>query len=201
MNLGKRIQDLRRKRGLTTGELATRVHVTSGFISQLEHGKTDPSLHTLQRVAVALQVPLSYLLTEDNLAPQVVRKQDRHVVHLSNGGLQASILSPLPSRTLELVLLHLPPEKEAWTKQQFHDGQECHLVLKGIVRAHYGEESYVLEEGDSILWDGMAPHCMENIGQGEVQILIALTPPAFLPLEPIAEAKATLGQDSQSPTA
>jgi transcriptional regulator with XRE-family HTH domain len=193
MNLGKRIQELRRKQGLTTGELAARVHVTSGFISQLEHGKTDPSLHTLQRVAAALQVPLSYLLLEDNPKPQVVRKQDRHVVHLGNGGLQASILSPLPSRNLEVVLLDLPPGKEAWTKRRFHEGQECHVVLKGTVRAYYGEESYRLEEGDSILWDGMAPHRMENIGGEEAQILIALTPPAFLPLESAAEAKASCG--------
>jgi transcriptional regulator with XRE-family HTH domain len=189
MNLGKRIQDLRRKRGLTTAELATQVHVTSGFISQLEHGKTDPSLHTLQRMALALQVPLSYLLLEENLSPRVVRKRDRHVIHLGNTGLQASILSPLPSRSLELVLLHLPPGPEAWTKERFHEGQECHLVLKGTVRAYYADESYIMEEGDSILWDGMAPHRMENISGGEVQILIALTPPAFLPLEAGAEAK------------
>lgn len=191
MNLGKRIQDLRRKRGLTTGELAAQVHVTSGFISQLEHGKTEPSLHTLQRVAVALQVPLSYLLLEDNLKPQVVRKQDRHVVHLGNTGVQASILSPLPSRSLELMLIHLPPGKEAWTKQRFHEGQECHLVLKGTVRAYYAEDSYLLEEGDSILWDGMAPHRLENIADGEVQILIALTPPGFLSLDTTTETKAS----------
>lgn len=190
MNLGKRIQDLRRKRGLTTGELAAQVHVTSGFISQLEHGKTDPSLQTLQRVAAALQVPLSYLLLEDDLKPQVVRKQDRHVVHLGNGGLQASILSPLPSRNLEVVLLELPAGKEAWTKRRCHEGHECHVVLKGTVRAYYGEESYLLEEGDAILWDGMAPHRMENVGGAAARILIALTPPAFLPLEPTAEAKA-----------
>jgi transcriptional regulator with XRE-family HTH domain len=194
MNLGKRIQDLRRKRGLTTGELAAQVHVTSGFISQLEHGKADPSLHTLQRMAVALQVPLSYLLLEDDLKPQVVRKQDRHVIQLGNTGLQASILSPLPSRSLELVLLYLPPGKEAWTKQRVHEGQECHLVLKGTVRASYAEESYILEEGDSILWDDLAPHRMENIGAGEVQILIALTPAAFLPLETAAAAMGLRGQ-------
>jgi ribosome-binding protein aMBF1 (putative translation factor) len=56
MNLGKRLADLRRKRGLATGELAARAKVTSGFISQLEHNKTSPSLTTLQRVAAALDV-------------------------------------------------------------------------------------------------------------------------------------------------
>jgi transcriptional regulator with XRE-family HTH domain len=183
MNLGKRIQDLRRRRGLTTGELATRVRVTSGFISQLEHSKTDPSLQTLQRVAAALQVPLSFLLLDDETKPQVIRKGERNVIHVSNGGLRASILSPLPSRDLELVLLELPPGGSSWTKVQFHNGHECHLVVKGRVRAYYGDESHLLDEGDSIFWDGTAPHRLENIGDEVAQIVMALTPPAFLPLE------------------
>ena len=183
MNLGKRIQDLRRKRGFTTGELAARVHVTSGFISQLEHNKTEPSLQSLQRVATALQVPLSYLLLEDDRKPQVVRKQERNIIHVGNDGLKASMLSPLPARDLELVLLELPPGNVSWMKLRFHEGQECHLVMKGRVRAYYGDDTYLLEEGDSIVWDGAAPHRMENVGDGEAHILIALTPPAFLPLE------------------
>jgi transcriptional regulator with XRE-family HTH domain len=185
MNLGKRIQDLRRRRGLTTGELAARVQVTSGFISQLEHGKTDPSLQTLQRVAAALQMPLSYLLLDDRTKPQVVRKGERNVIHIDNGGLRASILSPLPSRNLELVLLELPPGNGSWTKQRFHDGHECHLVVQGKVRAHHGDDIYLLEAGDSIFWDGTAPHRLENVGDEVAQIVMALTPPAFLPLEQV----------------
>jgi transcriptional regulator with XRE-family HTH domain len=185
MNLGKRIQDLRRRRGLTTGELAARVQVTSGFISQLEHSKTDPSLHTLQRVAAALQVPLSYLLLDEETKPQVIRRGERHIIHVGNGGLRASILSPLPSRNLELVLLELPPGGVSGTKVQVHNGHECHLVVKGKVRAHYGDESHLLDEGDSIFWDGTAPHRLENVGAEVAQILMALTPPAFLPLEQV----------------
>lgn len=191
MNLGKRIQDLRRRRGLTTGELAARVQVTSGFISQLEHSKTDPSLQTLQRVAAALQVPLSYLLLDDEIKPRVIRKGERNVIHVDKGGLRASILSPLPSRHLELVLLELPLGGVSWVKEQFHDGYECHLVMQGKVRAHYGGESYLLDTGDSIFWDGTAPHRLENVGDGVAQIVMALTPPAFLPLEQVDKGKRT----------
>jgi transcriptional regulator with XRE-family HTH domain len=191
MNLGKRIQDMRRRRGLTTGELAAQVQVTSGFISQIEHSKTDPSLQTLQRVAAALQVPLSYLLLDDEIKPQVIRKGERHVIHTGNGGPQASILSPLPSRHLELVLLELPPRGVSWTKGLFHDGHECHVVVKGKVRAYYGGECYLLNEGDSIFWDGAARHGLENVGDEAAQIVMALTPPAFLPLEQIDTGKRT----------
>jgi transcriptional regulator with XRE-family HTH domain len=194
MTLGKRIQDLRRRRGLTTGELAARVQVTSGFISQLEHGKTDPSLHTLQRVAAALQVPLASLMRDDDSKPQVVRGSQRHIIHVGRGGLQASILTPLPARNLELVLLELPPGNVSWRKLRYHDGHECHLVMKGKVRADHGDDTYLLEAGDSIFWDGTAPHRLENLGDEVAHILMALTPPTFLPLELVEDGAGKVGE-------
>jgi transcriptional regulator with XRE-family HTH domain len=197
MSLGTRMQDLRRKRGLTTRELATSVQVTSSLISQIEHGKTSPSLDTLRRIAQALRVPLIYLLQEDDLEPQVVRKGERHVIHLEDSQLRASFLSPLPPQQLELVLLELPPGKVAWTKSRSHEGQECRLVMKGTIRAYYGEKTYLLEEGDSILWNGTVPHRIENVGNRDAQLLIALTPPGYLPLEHSEEVAADERQPSQ----
>ena len=127
MSLGKKIGDLRRKRGLTSRELATNVQVTSSLISQIEHDKTSPSLDTLRRIAKALRVPLIYLLLEDDLEPQMVRKRDRHVVQLEDSQLRASFLSPLPPQHLELVLLDLSAGKVSWAKSRSHEGQECHL--------------------------------------------------------------------------
>jgi quercetin dioxygenase-like cupin family protein len=105
--------------------------------------------------------------------------------------LKASILSPLPSPQLELVLLELPPGKASWAKARSHQGQECHLVLQGVIRAYYGEKVYRLEEGATILWDGTVPHRMENIGDTDAQLLIALMPPAFLSHEHSEDAPAS----------
>jgi len=197
MSLGKKIEDLRRKRGLTTRALAAGAQVTSSLISQIEHGKTSPSLDTLRRIAKALGVPLIYLLLEDDLEPQVVRKRDRHVIHLEDRQLRASFLSPVPPQDLELVLLELPPGTVAWAQSRSHEGQECRLVLKGTIRAHYGEKTYLLEEGDSILWNGTVPHRIENVGAGDAQLLIALTPPGYVPLEHSEVVGASERQPSQ----
>src|SRR6266498_4534143 len=69
MNLGKKIRRMRQARGLTAVELAKRSRVTTGFISQLEHSHTVPSLQTLQRIAAVLGVSLTYFLLEENLQP------------------------------------------------------------------------------------------------------------------------------------
>jgi transcriptional regulator with XRE-family HTH domain len=196
MNLGKKLRRMRQARGLTEVELAKRARVTTGFISQLEHSQTVPSLHTLQRIAAVLGVSLTYFLLEENLQPQVVRKQERPILHLEDNGSCVSLLSPLPSRHLELALFELPPGAVSWSTARSHAGQQCHLLLQGTVRADYGDNTYRLEEGDSILWEGTLPYRLENIGPNEVRLLIA-TAPASLWQQ--AEEEASKGMSRSTP--
>jgi transcriptional regulator with XRE-family HTH domain len=179
MHLGKKLRRMRQARGLTAVELAKRARVTTGFISQLEHSQTVPSLQTLQRIATVLGVSMTYFLLEENLQPQVVRKQERPILQLEDNGSCVSLLSPLPSRHLELALFELPPGAVSWATARSHAGQQCHLLLQGTVRADYGENTYRLEEGDSILWEGTLPYRLENIGTNDARLLIATAPPSL----------------------
>jgi transcriptional regulator with XRE-family HTH domain len=176
MNLGNKLRRMRQARGLTAVELAKRARVTTGFISQLEHSQTVPALHTLQRIATVLGVSVTYFLLEENLQPQVVRKRDRRLLHLDHDGACLSLLSPLASQHLELVLLKLPRGAVSWSSARSHAGQQCHLLLQGTVRADYRDHTYHLEEGDSILWEGTLPYRLENIGTNEARLLIATAP-------------------------
>jgi len=73
MKLGKAIKDLRRKTGLTQNDLADRVDITQSHLSQLENGKKEPSLSTLDRIAeeFGLSVPALFVLAvdEDDIRP------------------------------------------------------------------------------------------------------------------------------------
>ena len=190
MHLGNKLRRMRQARGLTAVELAQRARVTTGFISQLEHSQTVPSLQTLQRIAAVLGVSLTYFFLEENMQPQVVRKQERQIIHLGHDGSCVSLLSPQPARHLELALFELPPGAVSWSTARSHAGQQCHLLLQGTVRADYGDKTYHLEEGDSILWEGTLPYRLENIGTNEARLLIA-TAPASLWKQVEAEASDT----------
>jgi transcriptional regulator with XRE-family HTH domain len=196
MNLGKKLRRMRQARGLTAVELAQRARVTSGFISQLEYSQTVPSLQTLERIAAVLGVSLTYFFLEESLQPQVVRKRERHTIHLGPDGSCISLLSPLSSRHLELALFELPPGAVSWSTARSHAGQQCHLVVQGTIRADYGDKTYRLEEGDSILWEGTLPYRLENIGTNEARLLIA-TAPASLWKQ--AEEEASNGMSIPTP--
>ena len=55
-HLGKRIAELRRERGYSQGALAAKIRSTPQWISQLERGTRSPTVHTLCKLANALDV-------------------------------------------------------------------------------------------------------------------------------------------------
>lgn len=62
--LSRMIQTLRGAKGLSQRDLATKAQVTQGYVAQLEQGlKKNPSLEVLRRLAKALGVPVTTLLS------------------------------------------------------------------------------------------------------------------------------------------
>jgi transcriptional regulator with XRE-family HTH domain len=62
--LGRRVQSLRRERGLTLAELGRRAGLSHAFLSQIENSLAHPSISTLHDLADALGVTASDLLAD-----------------------------------------------------------------------------------------------------------------------------------------
>jgi transcriptional regulator with XRE-family HTH domain len=64
MSIGNRIRDLRWDARLAQGELARRAGIAQNTLSQIELGKTTPSVPTLEKIARGLNMNVSELLEE-----------------------------------------------------------------------------------------------------------------------------------------
>jgi transcriptional regulator with XRE-family HTH domain len=179
MQLGRKIRDLRLRRGMTVQQLADASRLSKGFVSQVENDRTSPSLATLQDVAAALRTSVSYLVAEDEPTPHVVRAAERPRLDIGDPAVRVEVLSALPRRNLELLQLELRPGGEEEGRPHSYDGEECLLCLEGRVLLRQGERSCVLEPGDSCHYDGRAPHAIRNAGGGPARLLVAMTPAAF----------------------
>lgn len=185
IQVGQRIRKFRKQRDLVIDDLAERSGLSRAYISQVETGKAIPSLTALEGLANALDIPISYLFVDDHFNCHIIRKDERQAIiyGLASGKdsqrKRINILSA-PNRQLEMVLLEIPPGYDAADRDHSHDGEECHLVMEGTIRATQGSESYTFQEGDSYHWDGSIPHRVENIGDGPAKLLIARTPAGFL---------------------
>lgn len=66
---GKRIRKLRNRLGWSIMELSANVGMHSGYLSELERGKRNPSLETIYSLAAGLNVSAGYLV--DGVPPTV----------------------------------------------------------------------------------------------------------------------------------
>ncbi|MFC6882735.1 MULTISPECIES: helix-turn-helix domain-containing protein [Actinomadura] len=177
--IGVRIREVRNSRNMTVKQLAEAAEVSTGLISQVERGLTDPSLETLRRLARALGLPLFDLFREqEQEAVAVVRQTRRIVVRSPNGGIAYTRVSPGAGR-LEVLEGVLEPggasSAEAWS----HPSEECIVVLAGRLVVEAAGERYELGQGDSCYLDSRIPHRYVNEGTIAVTFLVSVTPPSY----------------------
>ena len=182
MQLGRKIRDLRLRRGLTVQQLAEATGLSKGFVSQVENGRTSPSLATLQDLARSLETSVAYLVVEEDLVPYVVRRAERPSMSVNGSGSRVEVMSAQPRRNLELLHAELPPGVSMGHKRQFHHGEEVVLCVEGRISLSCGDHVVMLDAGDSCHFDGRVPHSIENAGESTARLFIALTPSAYEPL-------------------
>jgi transcriptional regulator with XRE-family HTH domain len=64
VSLGKRIRDLRKARGWRQIDLAEQASINENYVSDLEHGRKEVCLRTLQTLAHAFDMKTSDLLKD-----------------------------------------------------------------------------------------------------------------------------------------
>ena len=65
-------------------------------------------------------------------------------------------------------------------KTYFHEGEEVHMVVEGVIEYEVDGKSYVLEEGDWLWHDSNLPHHARNLGEGEAKYITIGSPPTFM---------------------
>jgi len=187
MQLGKKVRDLRFRRGLTVQQLAEASGLSKGFISQVENDRTSPSLATLRDLARALKTSISSLVVEEDSTPHVVRESQRPRIQFGNGSGSVEILSAQPKRGLEVLIAELPPSAVTGTERPDQQGETCILCLSGTIRVTLGENIVTLSNGDACHYDGRTVHSVENCGSGAARVLLAVTPASTEPTLRIQE--------------
>lgn len=180
MELGNKIRMLRHRRGLTITELAEKAGVSPSLISQIERDKICPSVYSVWEISKALNVSIGYFFNDHqtNNNP-VVRKDERKKLVLGNSSAIYELLSPNLSGKIEFLRIVIEPGECTDQKQISHEGEECGIVLQGKLLVKWGDEEYILNEGDSIYFASTVPHRYINIGDVTSISIWAMTPPSF----------------------
>ncbi len=182
--IGGRVASLRQLRGLRVSELARAAGISASLVSQIERGRTQPSVSTLFAISEALQVPVDSFFRAGSERPggpeqapapaspapadqgpgpagYLVRRGDRAVIDIQ-GGVRWERLTPGPLPNVDFLELVYAPGAESSPVLYRHPGQEMLLVLSGRLDIYVGFERYELGPGDSMHFPSVLPHRYVN---------------------------------------
>jgi len=161
--IGRRIKELRLERGLNLQDLADKSGFTKGYLSKVENSKKAPPVSTLLNLARVLGVTISEIFAEEEgKASIVLTKKSERTTLARNGTTFGHSYEPLalnfPGRRMDPYVLTAPGKQKKKGVFQ-HRGEEMLMVLEGTMRFTYGDQEFVVEEGDCIYFDANVPHC------------------------------------------
>lgn len=61
LDLGKRVRKLRKRQGISQEKLAEKAGIHRTYMGKIERGESNPPVHTVNKIARALKIPLSDL--------------------------------------------------------------------------------------------------------------------------------------------
>jgi len=176
-SVGPRLRVLRKERDLTQRKLASLAGVSSNAISLIERGEISPSVATLQNLATALNVKMSYFFDEDVQTDIMhIRGGERPTLE-SRGVTIENIGKRLPGQELEPFFISLAPESEMGNRQVIHSGHEFVYCVRGKVEYEIDGKLYMLNEGDFLLFEAELPHYWRNPTKETAEFLLVLQTP------------------------
>lgn len=177
LDLGSRVRDLRKSRGWTLEQAASKAGLARSTLSKIENGQMSPTFDALKKLAEGLSISVPQLFTP----PSKTQVNGRMAVTKAGEGQRSA------TATYEHELLanglrkkHMLPyravirardvaEFGGWVR---HDGEEFLYVLTGIVRL-YSEfyEPVDLRRGDSAYYDASMGHNVISLSEEDATVL------------------------------
>ncbi|MGZ8805235.1 MAG: cupin domain-containing protein [Microbacterium sp.] len=185
LDVGSELRRVRESRKLSLRNVAGAVGVSASLLSQVETGKTQPSVSTLYALVNYLGISLDGLMgtsraesvglgispvgtpadgatarRSDNI---VQRREDNPIIEMENGVTWERMAVGDTSVADPLIVTYQPAASSSMEgKMMRHAGLEYGVLLDGRLTLRIDFESYDLEPGDSFCFDSNRPHLYIN---------------------------------------
>jgi transcriptional regulator with XRE-family HTH domain len=174
--VGANLRRLRTKRGLSLERLAKASGVSRAMLGQVELGQSTPTINVLWKIARALDVPFSALITDRSARGATLLPADRARVLTSRDGTFSSrALFPFDKpRTVEFYELRLARHSFERADPHPPGTTENLVVTNGSLEMVVGREKHLLATGDAILFDADVAHQYRNNGDIETKMYLVM---------------------------
>jgi len=178
LELGRRIKQERLRRGLTLKDIEAKVGISATHLSEVERGKSSPTVGVLEKIARALGTRSALLIdAASGLPVSHTRPGHRRVVFNEHVTVRTESLSmSFPGAEISILLKTYAQGVAPLGPPHAHEGEEFVHVLQGRLDVRVGDEDYKLAPGDSLHFKSTRPHAYRNGGDGECIVFLATCP-------------------------
>jgi transcriptional regulator with XRE-family HTH domain len=177
--LGRRIRKCRLDSRMTLKAVEQASGLSATHLSEIERGRTSPTIGALVRIARALQRDASYFIEREERNAVAHQSWDA-VRRIENGaGVAAEALTPgIPGSHLFTYRLQLGPGPggEVRLPAQELPGDAVYYVRRGTVEADFGDQRLKLGAGDGVQATFVVPHHLRASGEASEVIAILTRP-------------------------
>lgn len=176
LEISKRIKYYRIQKGFTVQELADLSKVSKGMISQIENGRSIPSLPVLLNIISSLEINLSEFFENiiQNQELVIIGRKNQYEEFQKEGTkgfyYERFLTRSMKSCTVDIVLLTIEPKN--YRDQVVTEAFEYKYIISGEVEYMIANQKYTLQAGDSIFFDGRLQHVPINHSNLPCQMLI-----------------------------
>ena len=177
--LGRRIRKCRLDSRMTLKAVEQASGLSATHLSEIERGRTSPTIGALVRIARALQRDASYFIEREERTAVAHQSWDA-VRRIENGaGVAAEALTPgIPGSHLFTYRLQLGsgPGGEVRLPAQDLPGDAVYYVRRGSVEAEFGDQRLTLAAGDGVQATFSVPHHLRATSEAS-EVIAVLTRP------------------------
>ena len=174
--IGRRLRQLRSRRGKSLAEVAANVGISVGFLSAIERSQMSASVGTLRRLARYYKTNILDFFDPADGNGRVVRPTTRKVLE-AGPGVRMELLA-WGNTVMEPHLFRIAPKADSG-ESYTHEGEEFLLVMRGALKIALAGEEFHLKAGDSFYFESATPHRWKNPGRSETWVVWVNTPPTF----------------------
>lgn len=178
VNVANRLRLVRETAGISQRELARRVGVSNGTISQIEKGNSDPSVGLLKQILDGLQLSIADFFEERIQPRQKVFFTQDEFVDVGSGNVNFFQMGPSTAgRQIQFLKEIYQVGASTGHKSLIHEGEEAGFILKGQLEVTVGDQRRILSAGEGYYFNSTTPHSFRNIANEPCELISACTPP------------------------
>lgn len=175
--VGSNLRRLRGQRGLSLEKLSRLSGVSRAMLGQVELGQSAPTINVLWKIASALGVPFSALISaRGGGGVHVLRGESAKLLTSHDGSFSSRALFPYDEpRRVEFYELRLAPGGSEKAEPHNPGTIENLVVSQGAVEIEAAGKKELLGRGDAIVFEADVSHVYRNRADQETILYLVMT--------------------------